>query len=429
MIESYDVIIVGAGAAGTELAKIISRSGAAVAVLEYGEKNKGLGSLKRAVQLYDGNKLTQHPAMTREGYILWRALTAGGSALVALNNMVPSMADSFHQYGIEIGAEMTAFLEEIEVAPLDDNLLSDGGRAIQAAGERLGIPFQTMPKGITTEYCTGCGLCPFGCPESATWSPLISLHAAKNAGADIYYQTRVEQVLIENGRAVGVLASNGSRQKEFYAKIVILSAGGIGTPIILQRSGIEEAGQQLFMDLFVTTAGVTESFNQLGEPSMALLSDQFRESDGFILSPYIPVHSKVAFAEYGPAGLLLKRGRMIGLMAKTKDDLQGSVAANGEVSKTLTPADKDRLSKGAEVSKQILIEAGAKANSILTSKPQGAHPGGTAAIGQVVDNNLQTRIPGLYVCDASVFPEAPGLPPIVPIIGLARWFAKRVNTL
>jgi len=60
------------------------------------------------------------------------------------------------------------------------------------------------------------------------------------------------------------------------------------------------------------------------------------------------------------------------------------------------------------------------------SRQQGAHPGGTAAIGRVVDADLETEVDNLFVCDASVFPETPGLPPIVTIIALAKRLAKKL---
>ena len=55
---------------------------------------------------------------------------------------------------------------------------------------------------------------------------------------------------------------------------------------------------------------------------------------------------------------------------------------------------------------------------------EGAHPGGTAAVGVVVDSNLQTKIDNLFVCDASVLPTAPGLPPILTIVALSKRLAK-----
>jgi choline dehydrogenase-like flavoprotein len=37
-----------------------------------------------------------------------------------------------------------------------------------------------------------------------------------------------------------------------------------------------------------------------------------------------------------------------------------------------------------------------------------------------------TRVAGLYVADASVLPSAPGAPPILTIIALAKYAAKRI---
>jgi choline dehydrogenase-like flavoprotein len=38
---------------------------------------------------------------------------------------------------------------------------------------------------------------------------------------------------------------------------------------------------------------------------------------------------------------------------------------------------------------------------------------------RIVDVGLQTSLDGLFVCDASGLPTAPGLPPILTIVALA----------
>ena len=76
--------------------------------------------------------------------------------------------------------------------------------------------------------------------------------------------------------------------------------------------------------------------------------------------------------------------------------------------------------------RRILKKSGAK-NLITTKVWRGAHPGGTAAIGEVIDDNLRVRgMKGLYVCDASMFPFAPGLPPILTITAVGKWLGKRI---
>ena len=78
------------------------------------------------------------------------------------------------------------------------------------------------------------------------------------------------------------------------------------------------------------------------------------------------------------------------------------------------------LARGREIATRILVRAGCDPDTILTSPPRGAHPGGTVRIGDVLDPDLQTEIAGLYVCDSSVIPEPMGLPPALTIIGLAK---------
>jgi choline dehydrogenase-like flavoprotein len=89
----------------------------------------------------------------------------------------------------------------------------------------------------------------------------------------------------------------------------------------------------------------------------------------------------------------------------------------------VTPRDRERLQAGSSLAKEILVKAGVEERSLVLSRPQGAHPGGTAAIGKIVDTNLETAVRNLFVCDASVLPSTPGLPPIVTIVALAKRLA------
>jgi choline dehydrogenase-like flavoprotein len=205
---------------------------------------------------------------------------------------------------------------------------------------------------------------------------------------------------------------------DIQADVVILAAGGLGTPVILQQSGLDEAGSGLTLDLFVNTYGVTDGLNQIHEPEMALVDHEFRESNGFFLSPFVH-HSRMGrFADLGVKGTTLPTRRLIGIMTKTADE------PDGTVSKPVTEADWARLRQGASVATEILVKAGADRESIAVSGPQGAHPAGTAAVGEVVDEDLQTHVDGLFVCDASVFPTASGYPPILTICALAKRLAK-----
>jgi choline dehydrogenase-like flavoprotein len=45
----------------------------------------------------------------------------------------------------------------------------------------------------------------------------------------------------------------------------------------------------------------------------------------------------------------------------------------------------------------------------------------------MVDANLKTEVDDLYVCDASVFPEALDRPTVLTIIGLGKRLARHLN--
>jgi choline dehydrogenase-like flavoprotein len=45
----------------------------------------------------------------------------------------------------------------------------------------------------------------------------------------------------------------------------------------------------------------------------------------------------------------------------------------------------------------------------------------------MLDRDLQTEVQGLFVCDASTFPEALGRPTVLTILGLGKRLAKHLN--
>ena len=120
---------------------------------------------------------------------------------------------------------------------------------------------------------------------------------------------------------------------------------------------------------------------------------------------------------------------MHGIMIKLKDDISGGVFANGKISKYLTKSDQEKLDNAYQVCRKILIEIGANKNTIFMTPIRGTHPSGTVRVDEMLDNNLQTNVKGLYVCDASVFPESLDRPTVLTIIGLGKRLASHILEL
>jgi choline dehydrogenase-like flavoprotein len=268
--------------------------------------------------------------------------------------------------------------------------------------------------------------CMLGCRCGAKWNAAEWVDEALQLGAHIRKGARVRSVRIENGRVTGVRGTLWGRPFTARAGIVVLCAGGLGSPRILQQSGFHRAGVGMAMDTTLMVYGFSRYPGTGKEPPMTW---SYENMDiGYMLStltdPWL-LYPLIA-ARKGLAPLLrwAEWDRMLGLMIKLKDDISGGVFPNGRISKPLTPGDSKRLQFAYEDCRRILLKAGARASTIFMTPLRGTHPSGTVRVGKMLDNRLETEVEGLYVCDASVFPESLDRPTVLTIIGLARRLAN-----
>jgi choline dehydrogenase-like flavoprotein len=425
--QTYDYLIVGSGAGGAALARELAGKGKRILVIERGGRAEKLGKVLQSAHYFDGNAITMVPAKSREGTILWRVLALGGSTVMACGNGVRCLEKELTELGVPLSAEMAEVERDLQIAPTDEGLLSEGSQRIREAAHELGYRMDPMPKFVDPVRCNRCGRCSVGCTSGAKWTSERHVAQAQAEGVELLLGTRVEEVMRANGEARGVRAVGPDGAVEIAANVVILAAGGLGTPVILQRSGISEAGTHLFIDLLTNTYAVTDGPGMLREPQMALVNTEFHETEGYLLSTYINGERPTRLIEAGLDGARLPSNRILGLMTKIADASAGRVDADGSVSKPVTDRDWERLHAGGAIAREILTKAGGKPKSVTVSAVQGGHPGGTAAVGRVVDAQLQTKIDNLFVCDASVLPTAPGAPPIVTILALAKRLARTLE--
>ncbi|KUH33735.1 hypothetical protein APY94_04695 [Thermococcus celericrescens] len=421
MKKHAEYLVVGSGAGGATIARELSREGKDVLIVEAGKYEGHVGTFRDSLRYFD---TTGHmtPKTSREGVILWRTIMAGGSTVVSCANGTRCLQEEFKDLGIELEGEFREAEEEMKIAPTPKSLLSDASLKMLDVSAELGYKMEPMPKFLDFAKCIRCAQCTFGCLQSAKWTALDYLNDAVSYGAEVLYEMEVKEVIAESGKVTGVRGRGKSGYVEIGADNVILAAGALATPVILQNSGVEGVGGNLFIDMFVNVYGKAEGLHQTREPAMALVDHEFHDERGFILSPYINTNRMVRFMEAGKKGFMMPTGKLVGMMVKTADDSSGRVYPNGDVSKGITSNDRKRIDDGVSIAEEILKGIGAQ--SFVVSKPQGAHVGGTAGIGRVVDENLETEIRNLYVCDASVLPKAPGMPPILTIVALAKWLGK-----
>jgi choline dehydrogenase-like flavoprotein len=132
-------------------------------------------------------------------------------------------------------------------------------------------------------------------------------------------------------------------------------------------------------------------------------------------------------ARYLMLSKLIDTSHLLGMMTKIRDERTGEVRADGAVHKKLTSHDLAKLDEAHQLNREILIASGVKPDSIFTGVYESGHPCCTAAIGEVVDENQETEISGLFVSDASGFPSPLGMPPILTLVALSKRLADKLK--
>jgi len=413
-----EIVVVGSGAGGATIAKELSLRGRKVVVVEKGHLVK-----HGTACFHTKNDLC---IKSKEGINIFRAVTPGGTTVISCANGIRSLEAELGALGIDLHAEFEEAEKELGIQLISGKFIGEGTRKIMRAASKLGFEMEPMPKFIKWDKCSSCGKCFWGCQRGAKWTALEYLNQASFNGARLLKNTDITKVLISKRKAVGVKGIGPKGEIIIFAEVVVLAAGAIGTPMILRRSGLTEAGNNLFADLQQVTYGITKNISLKKEPYMAAVNRNFLDSHGFILSPFAdtPFDFFSSTLPVSRISKILSGKHILGVIVKIRDDNIGKVDKNGRIKKAMTKQDSVKMNKAVSISKKILIETGVIPESIVTSRPEGAHPGGTAAIGRVVNKNQETKISRLFVSDASVLPISPGLPPILTIIALSKRVAK-----
>ena len=222
----------------------------------------------------------------------------------------------------------------------------------------------------------------------------------------------------------GVVFTLEGQEYRVNAPVVILAAGGIGTPLILRASEITNAGYDFFFDPLIVVMGTIDDLD--GGREFPMATGMHDPDEGYVLTDLVWPRwiAGVFTAQVLRFDRLFAHRRTLPIMVKIKDDLGGRLTARGGVRKRLTEDDRTRLNRGCDVAKGILKNAGA--HHIFRTWTMAVHPGGTAKVGDVVDSNLKTRFDNLYVCDCSVIPESWGLPPTLTLIALGKRLGKHL---
>ena len=391
------VIIIGSGAGGAIIARELAKNKIPVTIIEKGPYIDS----KDAFNYYDSYN---------DSVDLLTTTCVGGATIVSMSNMVRALDSELHEYGVDISSEYGYVEDLVGVHDLEDSHIGKGTQLFLDAGKELGLKTLKMPKAIREKDCIQCGKCAFGCPADAKWSGKDFIDEAVDDGATFISEAEVTEVIVEDSKVKGVKYIKNNIEESIFSDTVILSAGAIGSTLLLRSAGID-AGRKIFFDPFVTVGGYLKDINFNTEVQMAGLVI----GNNFVLSPHFS-----SFTIGNIDDKKVENKDILSIMVKTADEAEGYVDDDGDVVKINTIKDIRYLAEGVATAGFILEKAGVDPTTIASTLYRGAHPGGTAPIGEIVDSNQETNIKGLFVSDASVLPISPGKPPILTILALSK---------
>jgi len=419
-------IVIGSGAAGATVARELQEK-FDVTVLEAGKEFRPfpyslakLESLRKSGLFFDEREIrwlfpTMQIRKTSEKMVLVNGIGTGGTTTISAGNAL-RMDQDLKKIGIDLSDEFNQINKEIPVSTAHQKHWKKTTRQVFKTCEDMDLNPQPTPKMGHYEQCNHCGKCILGCPRGVKWDSRQFLQEAVTGGANLITDCQVKNIIIENGKAKGVTAGKRFASRFFPADVIILAAGGLGTPVILQNSGID-CKTGLFVDPVLCVATEWPGALQNKEVSMPFVVQQ----DHFMVSPYFDYLSFFFNKKWRMPGR-----NILSLMIKLADINQGGISGN-KVEKILTDQDKKHLQQGVDLCNEIFRKLGIKKQDLFLGTLNAGHPGGMFPLTEKEAETFHhSALPeNLYIADATLIPKSLGNPPILTIIAIA----KRVSNL
>ena len=511
-----DVAIIGSGAGGGVVAAELARAGRSVVILEAGPFVDEATMPRSEIDAYSRLYLNHGLLSTWDGSVTILAGSGvGGGTLINWMTCIDVPDDVRAEWASDHGldgvtngewAGDVATLESelgvvpATVIPAKDELLLRGARALGWDADRI--------RRNATD-CGVCGSCPFGCVVGAKRSGIrVHLRTAAEHGARIVDRVRVTRVAIEHGRVVGVegrllatdpfshmpITPDGDpthaevRRLIIHAPQVVLAAGALRSPAVLQGSGLGHPaiGRHLRLHPVPLAAALaTEPVDMWRGTMQAARSLEFGRGDamrrGYVIES-APGHLGLLALALPWAGaadhaaLMAAARRIAPLIAVSRDGGEGRTSltragrvridyrldrlgiatlrhalvsmarlarAAGRVEEIVavaTPMLRHRLDGPDEAARFGRFEAalaaldfGPNRGGVFSAHQMGTVRMGAAPADHPADPRGRIRadasgrlVRGLYVADGSTFPTGIGVNPMLGIMAMARRVSRTV---
>lgn len=497
---SADVVVIGSGAGGAVAAARLAESGLEVVLLEEGGYYAAADFTETEVPLAE--RLYADGALRASDDLAVQMLqgrSVGGSTTI--NWMIMLRTPDFvlaewqrlfglTDYSAAAMAPVFARVErEVHARPVPDDAHSPNNRIILDGARALGWRASTAM--INARGCVRSGFCGVGCRYDAKQGALLTyIPRALAHGTTVYADVRAHRIEVrERDRGVGAPPlkrvhavvhdrDTGAPRRALTidAPLVVVAGGAVGTPVLLERSGLGGGPVGRYLRVHPVSATVAEFDHEIlgstGIPLSTMCDEhlQWEGSDyGFWLEcpPFLPSLGAVAAPGFGAshAALMQRFPNLSSVIALTRDGADTRVSSgrvslrrDGAVSirYALTAADARRVQASIEAAARLQLAAGAREVRTLHTRPLvarreadlaafsrasvganhvglfTAHVNGTCRMG--TDSRIAGTTPdgerfgarGVFVCDGSLLPTALGVNPQSTIMALATVVSERM---
>ena len=475
MTEAFEYIVVGSGAGGASAARTLADAGVSIAVVEEGPavstdqfSDRSYPTLTRIYRDM-GAQITRG----RAPMLVIQGRCVGGSTVVnsAIIRRLPEdvwmewrsrhgLGDTFDY--AEIDEASNAIEEELHVSTTPEAVWGGNNRLLSRAALLGGMAGSATRR--NAPGCRGSARCNLGCPHGAKQSMQLSyLPYATQRGTRVFSDERVDRVLVEGTRAVGVQTH---RRSLIARRAVLVAASAVETPRLLWRSGVRSPhlGRHFQAHPGMAVVGLFDEEVRLGRGATQGFELDGLRSDGRIKIETLAVPPETFFAGLPGVGhewlaLMGEFSRSAVWVLPLRSLAEGEVGVGHQersIRFNLDSRDLPNLRRGLRRAADLMFLAGAREvvcpvhglparlkadqTSLIDRATDDAsayplalsHLFGTARMSLRREDGVvgtDFRVHGtdnLYVIDSSVFPTNLGVNPQLAIMALARIAAGRI---
>jgi len=471
---SADAVVVGSGAGGATAAHLLSEAGFEVVVLEEGgyytsKDFNGRISEMMGILYRDAGLM---PIFGKPNIAFAEGCCVGGSTVIngALCWRTPeSVLNRWSsQYGLPLldktymNGVFSRIENDLSISVQNDKDANRTSQKLMDGCDQLDWKYELVPRAQVN--CQNVNRCPTGCPTDAKQSMLVTyLPKSVENGADIYSNARVKKIEMRGTRATGVMATVKKRKKKYKLRIkadkVFIACGSMQTPYLLKKNGFSKnIGPNLQIHINLKIAALfKEEINPHIGTMMTAQVKEFQDDNFYIGgSNFDPVYLALTLSPHKNKIIerLAQKWRNTAIfLAQVRCNGSGRVMVSRLINRPLPFYKLDRedeiiVSMALKKQIELLVAAGAvemylpidespvirsvndiddflaKSVNIKKLNLLSVHATSTCPMGTGINKSavgpfgLLHGTRNVYICDASILPEAPGVNPQVTIMGL-----------